>query len=279
MTAVHPTAAKRRNRSMGPPLRPARPHAVRAVPPPRDEQPSIACTRGPSGTSPVPRVTVTSYTASPRGMRRACMGHARKTGPDALAARGGGAGGCVGGAHRVARRARGRLAGHRRAARGARGAEHAVAARRAARLGGRQRRHGTRQAHCSRRTCSTFSGTWAFGRTTTRGSVTSSTRCSSTRTRTGASRCAPASEARTLCDGGPCCATRTRSPTSWRGSAASDDPRVLRALATAESDLVETAQGLAWPCRPRATAPWRGPGRASDSVRRSRSRLSARSRG
>jgi len=43
-----------------------------------------------------------------------------------------------------------------------------------------------------------------------------------------------------------------------------DDPRVLRALATAEADLVETAQGLAWPCRPASGSSWRGPGRALD---------------
>jgi hypothetical protein len=40
------------------------------------------------------------------------------------------------------------------------------------------------------------------------------------------------------------------------------DPRVQRALQTAVSDLVETDQGLAWPCRPPLGGRWRGPGRA-----------------
>jgi hypothetical protein len=43
-----------------------------------------------------------------------------------------------------------------------------------------------------------------------------------------------------------------------------DDPRVKRALETALSDLRETAQGLAWPCRPDPASGWRGPGRAGD---------------
>ena len=42
------------------------------------------------------------------------------------------------------------------------------------------------------------------------------------------------------------------------------DPRVRRALVTAVSDLVETGQGLAWPCRPATGGRWRGPGRVRD---------------
>jgi hypothetical protein len=42
------------------------------------------------------------------------------------------------------------------------------------------------------------------------------------------------------------------------------DPRVHRALETAVADLVETEQGLAWPCRPPTGDRWRGPGRARD---------------
>jgi hypothetical protein len=43
-----------------------------------------------------------------------------------------------------------------------------------------------------------------------------------------------------------------------------DDPRVRRALVTAVADLVETDQGLAWPCRPNTGGRWRGPGRVRD---------------
>ncbi len=43
-----------------------------------------------------------------------------------------------------------------------------------------------------------------------------------------------------------------------------DDPRVQRALKTAVTDLRETAQGLAWPCRPPTGGSWRGPGRVGD---------------
>jgi len=42
------------------------------------------------------------------------------------------------------------------------------------------------------------------------------------------------------------------------------DSAVLRALDTAREDLVQTAQGLAWPCRPDTGSSWRGPGRARD---------------
>ncbi len=42
------------------------------------------------------------------------------------------------------------------------------------------------------------------------------------------------------------------------------DARVRRALETARSDLADTAQGRAWPCRPADGSGWRGPGRAAD---------------
>ncbi len=42
------------------------------------------------------------------------------------------------------------------------------------------------------------------------------------------------------------------------------DPRVRRALARAEEDLHDTAQGRAWPCRPDDATGFRGPGRRGD---------------
>lgn len=42
------------------------------------------------------------------------------------------------------------------------------------------------------------------------------------------------------------------------------DPRVQRALTVMAADLVETAQGIAWPCRPSAATGFRGPGRKAD---------------
>jgi len=42
------------------------------------------------------------------------------------------------------------------------------------------------------------------------------------------------------------------------------DPRVQRALARAAGDLVDTAQGRAWPCRPDDATGFRGPGRKAD---------------
>ena len=42
------------------------------------------------------------------------------------------------------------------------------------------------------------------------------------------------------------------------------DPRVRRALARATSDLRDTAQGRAWPCRPDDASGFRGPGRRAD---------------
>lgn len=42
------------------------------------------------------------------------------------------------------------------------------------------------------------------------------------------------------------------------------DPRVRRALATAERDLIETDLGRAWGCQPDPATGFRGPGRASD---------------
>lgn len=42
------------------------------------------------------------------------------------------------------------------------------------------------------------------------------------------------------------------------------DPRVHRALERMEADLVDTAQGRAWPCRPDPSSGFRGPGRKSD---------------
>ena len=42
------------------------------------------------------------------------------------------------------------------------------------------------------------------------------------------------------------------------------DPRVRRALARATSDLRDTAQGRAWPCRPDDASGFRGPGRTAD---------------
>lgn len=43
-----------------------------------------------------------------------------------------------------------------------------------------------------------------------------------------------------------------------------DDPRVQRALEVARADLTQTAQGVAWPCRPDPVSGFRGPGRADD---------------
>jgi hypothetical protein len=43
-----------------------------------------------------------------------------------------------------------------------------------------------------------------------------------------------------------------------------DDPRVRRALETSLTDLRQTDQGVAWPCRPSDGSRWRGPGRAAD---------------
>ena len=42
------------------------------------------------------------------------------------------------------------------------------------------------------------------------------------------------------------------------------DPRVRRALAAAETDLVDTDLGRAWPCRPDAVTGFRGPGRKGE---------------
>jgi hypothetical protein len=42
------------------------------------------------------------------------------------------------------------------------------------------------------------------------------------------------------------------------------DPRVARAMHTTIDDLVSTAQGLAWPCRPDELSGFRGPGRRHD---------------
>jgi hypothetical protein len=42
------------------------------------------------------------------------------------------------------------------------------------------------------------------------------------------------------------------------------DPRIRRALARATSDLRDTAQGRAWPCRPADASGFRGPGRRGD---------------
>jgi hypothetical protein len=43
-----------------------------------------------------------------------------------------------------------------------------------------------------------------------------------------------------------------------------DDPRVVRSLSSMTSDLVETAQGLGWPCIADPVTGFRGPGRKAD---------------
>lgn len=43
-----------------------------------------------------------------------------------------------------------------------------------------------------------------------------------------------------------------------------DRPEVQRALRTAVTDITQTAQGRAWPCRPDPGSGWRGPGRKGD---------------
>ncbi len=43
-----------------------------------------------------------------------------------------------------------------------------------------------------------------------------------------------------------------------------DDPRVKRALERMGADLVDLAQGRAWPCRPEPSSGFRGPGRKAD---------------